>query len=551
MRTKILLCAAGLWAALAQAEVPAGYYDDCEGLSKAALKSQLSTIVKNHTRISYGNGSNQTWGVYIDTDAHPDGYWWDIYTTNKVPVGDGSAANNNVMNKEHCFPKSWWGGNTNDAYCDIMHLMPVNSVANSTRGNMPYGEVAKPKSISNKCPNPRFKHGTPVAGQGGGSGTVFEPDDEFKGDLARTYFYMVTCYQDLTWKESGLYTAKQGTYPTLQDWAIEMLLRWHREDPVSQKELDRNEAVYKHQHNRNPFIDYPEMVEYIWGDKMDKSWTFSGGSEEPDPVDPDPEAPAKLTSPIQGDWYTFATVKPGSTATLKIPVIGAGFTHSLTAQLSDDKYSFQVGSLSLNALSIKAGDVEAEDVYYLTVVYSPTVVTPEGADDNATLTISSQDLETPVTVNLQGHCVAPMELEAVTVLPVEDLTEAGYTLRWLPTALEPDTYTVTRKIYDEQNNLYDTLTYDVDGSETSLKIDDRDPSKHEALSVKAYLGDAESPDSNEVMVQATNSLSDISVEAGKARYFDAHGYELPGLPDTPGVYVVRVGSHTAKTVIIK
>ena len=540
------MCAAALWPALALADVPAGYYDDCEGLKKAALKSQLSTIVKNHTRIPYGNKSDQTWGVFIDTDAHPDGYWWDIYTTNEVPIGDGSAADNNVMNKEHCFPKSWWGGTTNDAYCDIMHLMPVNSVANSTRNNWPYGEVATPKTISSKCSNPRFKHGTPVAGQGGGAGTVFEPDDEFKGDLARTYFYMVTCYQDLNWVESGLYTAQQGTYPTLQDWAIEMLLRWHREDPVSQKELDRNEAVYKHQNNRNPFIDYPEMVEYIWGDKMDEAWTFSTGSEDPEPV-----AEAKLTSPIQGDWYTFATVNPGKTSSLLIPVIGSGFTHSLTASIDGDLYSFDVDGTSLNSLSINPTDISGDNVYHLKVVYSPTTITPEESDDNATLTINSDDLANAVTINLQGHCIAPIELDAVTVLPIEDLTDNGYTLTWLPIAVEPDTYTVTRKIYDENDDLYDTLTYDVDGAKTSLKIDDRDNSKHEALSVKAYLGDVVSPDSNEVLIQATVSVSSIEADTDNVRYFDAHGYELPSRPDVPGVYVVRIGSHTAKTVIIK
>ena len=114
MKSTILLCAASLWAAMACADAPKGYYDACEGKTKAALKSQLYTIVKDHTAISYGNGSHETWGCFYDTDVHPDGYWWDIYTTNKVKVSGGTP-DNNTMNKEHTFPKSWVGGTKNDA----------------------------------------------------------------------------------------------------------------------------------------------------------------------------------------------------------------------------------------------------------------------------------------------------------------------------------------------------------------------------------------------------------------------------------------------------
>ncbi|MCM1005399.1 MAG: endonuclease [Prevotella sp.] len=558
MKSKILLIAAALCPMLSYAEIPDGYYADCEGKTKAALKNQLYTIVKNHTKISYGNGNNQTWGVFFDSDVHPDGYWWDIYTTNQVKVGSG-APDNNTMNKEHTFPKSWWGGNKNNAYCDVMHLMPTNSVANSTRSNWPYGEVASEQSISNKCPNPRFKHGSPVSGQGGGSNHVFEPDDEFKGDLARTYFYMVTCYQDLTWKENGLYTAAQGTYPTLQPWAIDMLLRWHRNDPVSQKELDRNEAVYKHQHNRNPFIDHPEMAEYIWGDKMGEAWSSSGGGgtivdPDPDPdPNPEPVTDAKLTAPINGDWYTFSTTNPGESVLMEIPVVGSGFTHNLTARIGGDAaalYSFKVGTLSLQAISINAADVASTEGYTLKVEYKPLTATPQDANDEATITITCQDLAAPVTANLQGQCVASVELTAITTLPVEDEEESGYTLHWLPSALEPDFYTVTRKIYDEDDTP-EILTYEVDGEKTSLRIDDRDPSKKEVLSVTATLGDTESPAGNEVIVNASAALSSINIEQGTPRYFDASGIELPSRPDAPGVYMVRIGNTTTKTVIIK
>ncbi|MBO5086819.1 MAG: endonuclease, partial [Paludibacteraceae bacterium] len=109
----------------------------------------------------------------------------------------------------------------------------------------------------------------------GYSGTVYEPDDEYKGDIARTYFYFVTCYEDqlLSFDRNDVLTG--DTYPSLTSWFYNLMLDWHREDPVSKKETDRNEAVYKHQKNRNPFIDYPELAEHIWGNKKSSAFYFN------------------------------------------------------------------------------------------------------------------------------------------------------------------------------------------------------------------------------------------------------------------------------------
>lgn len=122
--------------------------------------------------------------------------------------------------------------------------------------------------------NPKFDNGVskigyPVSGQGGGAQYVYEPADEYKGDFARTYFYMVTCYQNLTWNSTWM--LQQNDYPTLNSWAVNLLLQWHRDDPVSQKEVDRNEVVYGYQNNRNPFIDFPDLAEYIWGNKVGRA----------------------------------------------------------------------------------------------------------------------------------------------------------------------------------------------------------------------------------------------------------------------------------------
>lgn len=96
---------------------------------------------------------------------------------------------------------------------------------------------------------------------------MFEPDDQYKGDFARSYFYMAARYNSRisTWHKDMM---AGNNYPCFSTWALNLLLKWHRQDPVSDKETARNDAVYGHQHNRNPFIDHPELVEFIWGDKV-------------------------------------------------------------------------------------------------------------------------------------------------------------------------------------------------------------------------------------------------------------------------------------------
>jgi hypothetical protein len=110
---------------------------------------------------------------------------------------------------------------------------------------------------------------------------VFEPADEYKGDFARTYFYMVTCYEDKlpTWYSNNSEarpTLDGRKYPGLSQWQLQMLLEWAALDPVSDKELQRNEAVWGIQHNRNPFIDYPGLEQYIWGDKTSVPFSYDG-----------------------------------------------------------------------------------------------------------------------------------------------------------------------------------------------------------------------------------------------------------------------------------
>lgn len=276
------------------------YYKNADGKKERELKTALAQIINNHTQLTY----NGLWQAYYTTDVK-DGKIWDMYsnTTSYTPGTDQVGQNGNQgseegdgYNREHSMPKSWFNDEY-PMYTDLVHVIPTDGWVNSGRGNNPFGETSNP---SNQSSGGFSKWGP--SSISGYTGTVFEPNDEYKGDFARIYFYMVTCYEDKvsTWKSDML---ANNAYPAFTEWAQDMLLRWANEDPVSQKEIDRNEAVYKLQGNRNPYVDYPGLEQYVWGEYTDKTFSYAN-YEKPDiPTDPeDPENP-----PV-GDNRTFTKV---------------------------------------------------------------------------------------------------------------------------------------------------------------------------------------------------------------------------------------------------
>lgn len=249
-------------------EIPVGYYNAIDGKQDSLLKSTLGQIIRPHTAIPYGSGAESTWGVFYYSDQDEEGYCMDMYCDSwKKFTSVGAVVSG--CNIEHSFAKSWWGGSKNDAYKDCYHLNPSNSTANSARSNYPLGVPTK--DLKDQSVTGSLKVGR--ATYEGETFWVFEPKDEYKGDFARAYFYMATCYGDeLTWrldnKDVGSkYAMRNDSYLEFRDWEIEVLLTWHRQDPVSEKETKRMDAVSDFQHNRNPYIDYPELAEYIWGNK--------------------------------------------------------------------------------------------------------------------------------------------------------------------------------------------------------------------------------------------------------------------------------------------
>ncbi len=269
MKNLLLFLILHFFATHAFAQPPEGYYTSAQGKAKQELMASLHQIIKDHTVLSY----SQLWSAFYVTDVRTDGKVWDMYSSCTFTFGEdqdsgsGGTSECQFYNREHSFPKSWF----NDAspmYTDIFHLYPTDKKVNSIRSNYPFGEVGSPtytSSNGSKLGNSSYA---------GYSGVVFEPIDEYKGDFARTYFYMATRYYDKIKNWSSPVT--NGTqYPAYKEWVVNLLLEWHEQDPVSQKEIDRNNAIFdSYQHNRNPYIDHPEFAIRVWGDAMSASSTM-------------------------------------------------------------------------------------------------------------------------------------------------------------------------------------------------------------------------------------------------------------------------------------
>ena len=255
-----------------KAQPPVGYYNSAIGLTGAPLKTALYNIIKGHTVQSY-----PLWEWYDNTDLRTDGKIWDIYTDNCIFTysTDQCGSYSNICdcyNNEHSFPKSWFG-DVSPMNSDIFHIYPNDGKVNGMRSNYPYGESTNGTVYGNSklgnCTYPGY------------TGTVFEPSDEYKGDLARTYFYMVTRYENIVagWETddpSGDAMLDGTSFPCFEPWALSLLLKWNTQDTVSQKEINRNNAIYTTvQHNRNPYIDHPEWVTSIWGPASSVSENFN------------------------------------------------------------------------------------------------------------------------------------------------------------------------------------------------------------------------------------------------------------------------------------
>ncbi len=380
---------------LAQAAIPEGYYDSAIGKSGSALQNELSKII-DHVDPGYGN----LWDIYKTSDRRSDGKVWDMYsnTTNFTFVSDqcGSySSEGDCYNREHSVPKSWRGG---DKYSDAHMVVPTDGYVNNRRGSYPFGEVGSSSYVSD---NSFSKVGSCVTS--GYSGTVFEPNDEYKGDFARIYFYAATRYNSEcgSWGGDGF----SGTFPHLDEWTRLMLLRWHNLDPVSQKEIDRNDAIYaSSQGNRNPFVDYPVLVDLIFGELTTT------------PFSPEDSENAYLESPINGYLLSMGTVALGmsdSYITKEIVVKGVNVEENVTIALSGSSY-FTISTQTLAAADVTRGVSVA-------VTYEPQ----SSGIHAATLTLAG-GINKPVTVSLEGEAV-----EGFAAVNPSSVSDTSFEARWI------------------------------------------------------------------------------------------------------------------------
>jgi endonuclease I len=380
------------------AQNPNGYYNTASGKKREQLKTSLHQIIRHHTVLDYGS----MWVIFRQTDERPNSTVWDMYSSQVRTFNSTSG-----LNREHAFPKSWWGGDENPAYTDINHLYPSDAAANTAKSNHPLGVVGS---------NPSFNNGVSKVGSNvypGFTGTVFEPDDEYKGDFARTYLYMVTRYQDFYNKWRYLYMLDANTYPVLKPWSINLLLEWHRNDPVSQKELERNEAVFRIQNNRNPFIDYPELVEYIWGSKMTETFTIDTSITKP-----------VLTTPTNDTELQFGTVVLNQTGHLTLFVKGANLTGDLTVLL----YGTNAAMFSINNISkISSALANSQQGYELSVTYTPTQISDS---HSSTILIYDGGMDGSVIVNVHGSSITQEALNPTIALAATNVSSTGFTANW-------------------------------------------------------------------------------------------------------------------------
>lgn len=268
---KIILFLA--FAGVANAQAPSGYYSSANGLTGASLKTALSTIITNgHQDKGYGG----LWTAYKTTDIDKtyenDGSIMDIYSEKPTAADPYNytvvtnqcgtySVEGNCYNREHIVPQSLFN-EASPMVSDVNFIRATDGKVNGMRSNYPFGKVGTATFTSKNG----SKLGNSVSS--GYGGTVFEPIDEFKGDVARMIFYFVTRYQSKLSTFSSGNMLGNTTFPGLQTWELNVLLAWHNQDPVSQTEIVRNNATYTYQGNRNPFIDNPAYVDQIWGSQQ-------------------------------------------------------------------------------------------------------------------------------------------------------------------------------------------------------------------------------------------------------------------------------------------
>ena len=357
MKTKLLLSfvlslvMGGVWA-----QGPNGsgeYYKAADGKCGAELKTALFNIIKNPSVTSYKG----LYSAYVKTDTRADGFVRDWYSNatnyrHNVDNAGNYSKEGDMYNREHSIPQSWFS-EASPMVSDVVHVLPTDGYVNNRRSSYLLAEVS---SVTYSSKNNYSKLGS--CKTTGYSGTVFEPNDEIKGDMARIYFYMATCYQDkcTNWTKGEATKVFSTQNKGLTNWVVDMFMDWSKRDLIDDVETARNNAVQEVQGNRNPFVDYPGLEEYIWGDKQDVP--FSYDSYKPGEA----AAVAKpVFSPEAGTYYESKDVTiTCKTAGAKIYYTINGGDPSEQSTLYEAPITLdQLGTYEIKAIAINGDDRSA------------------------------------------------------------------------------------------------------------------------------------------------------------------------------------------------
>ena len=267
---------------IVQPNIPQDYYQEANGKSSDNLKEALHQIISNHSVFPYTSSSTDTWDILQLSDQDPENHenMILVYTGRSQDKGyrdgsgnysqyeNGNGTQSNSWNREHVWPKSHGFPNEDDnAYTDVHNLKPSDRSVNSSRGTKDYDYGGSQHSEATECLT---------------DSDSWEPSDSVKGDIARILFYMVVRYDpgydhnnnpfDL---ELVDYTTPNNNDPILGK--LSSLIQWHYDDPVDDFEINRNEIIYGFQENRNPFIDHPNLVGFLWGENIGENWNENLG----------------------------------------------------------------------------------------------------------------------------------------------------------------------------------------------------------------------------------------------------------------------------------
>lgn len=396
--TQLFLCIA----LLANAVDLGTYYSAASGKKGSALKTALAGIIyRSSAAVSYDDLRT----AYTKTDKRSDGKLYDIYSqiTNYTP-GSAFASTyskeGDGYNREHLIPQSLFNENS-PMKSDLQHVYPSDAKMNGVRNNYCHGNVGTIKSGCAASGNYCYL-GTPsstLTSNGCTEDYVFEPNDEYKGDIARVYFYFVTCYETKisswgsTWSSYGMFDGT--TYPAFSTWAKTMLLSWSQQDQVSTKETTRNEAVYNYpstaSNNRNPFIDFPGLEQYIWG-------SYTNVAFDPNNYVNPYDGGGSTTTPSISVSPTSTSISEGGTKALSATVSNASGTtitwttsNSSVASLSATSGSnVTVTGVSAGTATITAKITVSGTQYTATCIVTVTSSgggTSGGSEDELTATV--------------------------------------------------------------------------------------------------------------------------------------------------------------------